>query len=306
MSRINQSFQTPTYWQQFEDLTVGLFTAVFGDPAPQKVGRPGQAQDGVDVWGYDRGGKIIAIQCKRLDGSDASNDPKPGGAISESFFDEAVEESKTFEPAPDLWILATTAKADKKIQEYARKRSEQLGRKVQVWDWNFINTCLNRHIDLQRSYYDQVLRIDLDAQDREILDVFAEAFQRAAFRMPIHRETPEEFLPALKDVQHALSTGELKDRETRRLMRQGPGGWRSVSNEEARKSVTCADQALQNLRERFHEGAESGQIRRCGTILDIDFDLRDELEALRHSAIKHMNDALVSVGLPPLKGDGHE
>jgi hypothetical protein len=212
MSRINQSFQTPTYWQQFEDLTVGLFTAVFGDPAPQKVGRPGQSQNGVDVFGYDKDGKLIAIQCKRLDKNDANNDSKPSSAISEKFFDEAVEESKAFKPSPDLWILATTAKTDKRIQEYARKRSEEIGRMLQVWDWDFINICLNKHIGLQRAYYDQILQIDADAQDRDILDLFAEAFQRAAFRMPIHRETPEEFILALKDVQHALSSGEIKDR----------------------------------------------------------------------------------------------
>src|SRR5690606_35070090 len=106
-------------------------------------------------------------------------------------------------------------------------------------------------------------------QDRAILELFAEAFQRAAFRTPIHRETPEEFLPALKDVQHALSTGELKDRETRRMIRQVAGGWRMLSRDEVKVSVTAADQALQHLRDAFSQGEERGQIRRCGTVLDI-------------------------------------
>ncbi|CAN1534242.1 hypothetical protein MCEMSE15_01510 [Fimbriimonadaceae bacterium] len=306
MSRINQSFQPPTYWQQFEDLTVGLFTAVYGDAAPQKVGRPGQSQDGVDVFGYDKNGHLIAIQCKRLEDNDANNDLKPGGAISEKFFDEAFEESKSFKPAPDLWILATTAKADKKIQDYARKRSKETGRMLQVWDWDFINICLNRHIDLQLAYYDQILQFDADAQDLEILEVFAEAFQRAAFRTPIYGETPEEFLPALKDVQHALSTGELKDRETRRVIRQGPGGWQKLTSKLAKTYVTKADQALQNLREEFRKGEERGQIRRSGIILEIDSRLQDELERLRNEAIVNLNEALVELGLPPLKGGGHE
>lgn len=302
MSNLNVSFPPPTYWQQFEDLTLGLFTAVYGDKGAQKVGRPGQAQDGVDVFGYDLDRKLIAIQCKRLEDGSPDDQKKAGGPVSEEFFEAALQDANSFTPTPEVWILATTAKADKKIQAYARKRSAELGRLVQVWDWDHITILLNKHIDLQRWYYQQVLLVDPEAQDRAIIEVFATAFQRAAFRTPIYGETPEEFLPALKDVQHALSTGEVKDRETRRVMIQGPGGWRSISNEDARKAVLRADSALQQLREVFRMGEEEGDIRRCGTCLDIDLRLRDHLDQLRRSAVEALDEALVIVGLPKIDG----
>ncbi|HQU18272.1 MAG TPA: hypothetical protein PLA92_04390 [Fimbriimonadaceae bacterium] len=306
MSRINQSFQPPQYWQQFEDLTVGLVASIYGDRAAQKVGRPGQAQNGVDVTGYDRDKKLIAVQCKRREETDENNDPLPGGVITEKFFDDATEEASSFKPTPETWILATTAKADKAIQEHARKRTAELGRTVQVWGWDFINNVLNSDHELQKRYYDQILKTDPEAQDREILELFAEAFQREAFRMPVQRETPHEFVDALKDVQHAISTGELKDRETRRLIRRAPGGWRMLSREDVKASVTQSDRALHDLREAFRRGEERGQIRPCGALLDIEWELRDELERLRNSAIEHLNDALAKVGLEPLRGVGNE
>ena len=139
MSRVTQYFQPPLYWQQFEDLTEGIFRYTFDDPKPQKVGRPGQAQNGVDVFGRYRK-EIIGIQCKRMDERDENNQPVPGGVITRKFIDEAVGEAKSFQPRLNIWILATTAKRDASVQEYARELDDEFRSRnsfgIQLWFWD--------------------------------------------------------------------------------------------------------------------------------------------------------------------------
>lgn len=75
MSTISQFFQPPLYWQQFEQLTVGLLREVYDIPTAQQFGRPGQAQNGVDVFGRSKRFGMIGVQCKRLADLDVNGDP---------------------------------------------------------------------------------------------------------------------------------------------------------------------------------------------------------------------------------------
>ena len=223
MGQLTQFFQPPLYWQQFEDLVQAVFTHVYGDPRPQKVGRPGQAQNGVDVYGRcAMTGKLVGIQCKRMDELDENNDPRPGGAVKAAFLKREYDKANSFAPKLDLWVLATTAKRDAKAQEHARILAERMLAKgrpdVQVWSWDEFVTDLNRNSDLEKQYYQHVIHIrDSVDQDRIILELYAEAFSRPAFEVPLDREHPDDFMQAIKDTQRALSTGELLDRETRRV-----------------------------------------------------------------------------------------
>src|SRR5947209_5613426 len=181
MSTITQCFQPPLYWQQFEDLTEGVFRAVYGDPKPTKIGRPGQAQNGVDVFGREGGnGSLIGIQCKRMDELDENNHPRPGGTILQKHLDQEIKNASKFQPQLNTWVLATTAKRDASIQSYARKldaKSRKAGSfGIQVWFWDDFITDLNRNHELQRWYYDQVIQVrSSDDQDRIILEMLGEA-----------------------------------------------------------------------------------------------------------------------------------
>lgn len=270
MSNIIQAFQPPLYWQQFEDLTAGVFSPVFRDPKPTKFGRPGQAQNGVDVYGHEDGaGRLIGIQCKRMDEFDPNNHPRPGGVITRKFFNAALKEARSFTPQLDTWILATTAKRDADIQRYALELNEQSRRVgrfgVQVWFWDDFVTDLNRHYDLQQWYYEKVIQIrsSLD-QDKIILELLGEAFARAAFRTPFHQETPSDFIQALKDTQHAINTGELKDRETRRVIRKTIGGRRAIACKTTSEHLRVADEKLQQLRDLFQQNLGQSKIQQAG------------------------------------------
>jgi hypothetical protein len=302
MSSITQYFQPPLYWQQFEDLTACVFSAVYRDLRPTKFGRPGQSQNGVDIYGYENGnGRLIGIQCKRMDELDENNHPRPGGVITRKFFDAALQEAESFTPQLDTWILATTAKRDAAIQRYAIKLND-LSRKVggfgiQVWFWDDFITDLNRYHDLQRQYYHQVIQVrSSDDQDKIILEMVGEAFARAAFRTPLYYETPTDFIQALKDTQHAINTGELKDRETRRVIRKAIGGRRAIASNPVRDCLLVADAKLQQLRELFHQS----NIQQSGGLLQIPAPLQSALSALRDDAIDAVNDALKNAGLQPI------
>src|SRR5437870_9097905 len=123
---LTQFFQPPLYWQQFEDLSEGVFRFVFNDPSPTKFARPGQAQNGVDVYGKEFGnGRLIGIQCKRMDELDENNQPRPGGVISRRFLNDELEQVRRFSPKLDTWVLATTAKRNAHIQVYALELDAQ-------------------------------------------------------------------------------------------------------------------------------------------------------------------------------------
>lgn len=307
MSSITQYFQPPLYWQQFEDLTAGVFSAVYRDPKPTKFGRPGQAQNGVDVYGHENGnGRLIGIQCKRMDERDLNNQPQPGGAITRKLLDREIKEARNgFPQRLDTWILATTAKRDAAIQGYAlqldreSRASGSFG--IQLWFWDDFITDLNRHHNLQQWYYDKVIQVrSSDDQDKIILEMLGEAFARAAFRTPLHQETPSDFIQALKDTQHAINTGELKDRETRRVIRKAIGGRRAIASKAISDALRVADEKLQKLREKFQQSVGQSVIQQAGSLLLIPPALQSDLSALRADAIAAVNEALRLSGLPPV------
>jgi len=301
---LTQFFQPPLYWQQFEDLTEGVFRFAFNDPKPTKFARPGQAQHGVDVFGKEFGnGRLIGIQCKRMDELDENNQPQPGGLISREFLNHEIQKAQGFSPKLDTWILATTAKRDARIQVYALELDDQSRKAgsfgIRIWFWDDFVTDLNRYDDLQQWYYNKVIQVrSPDDQDRIILELLGEAFARAAFRTPLHQETPGDFVQALKDTQHAINTGELKDRETRRVIRKAIGGRRAITDKAVSEYLRIADDKLHRLREQFQENFGQGIIQQSGSVLLIPAMVQSDLTMLRSEAVDAVNEALKHAGLP--------
>src|SRR5829696_1752177 len=102
MGRITQSFQPPLYWQQFEDLTQSVFRLIYALPHADKIGRPGQAQKGVDVFGVTSRFAAVGVQCKRLDDLDENNQPYPGGPITLKLLKAKADKALAFSPRLDF------------------------------------------------------------------------------------------------------------------------------------------------------------------------------------------------------------
>lgn len=232
MGTVSQFFQPPLYWQQVEELCVGLLSEVYDVPNAQQVGRPGQAQSGVDVFGRSARHGTIGIQCKRLAELDENNNPYPGGPISFAFLRKEAKAALSFQPDLKLWILATTVRRDTRVQGWVEDLNnewEHSGRDriAIVWTWDECISYLNSYPKLQQAYYRDVIQVRAPKDlDEIILRTIAMAFARPAFEVPVHCESPCDFFQALKDTQKARRTGRSGDttrhpQSYRRLSRAG-------------------------------------------------------------------------------------
>lgn len=307
MGNVWQYFQPPLYWQQFEELCAGLLTEVYGVPNAQQVGRPGQAQDGVDVFGASARHGRIGIQCKRLSDLDENNNPYPGGPITRAFLRDAAHDALGFTPDIKLWILATTARRDTKVQGWVEELNdewEQAGRKriAIVWTWDECISHLNSYPELQRRYYRDVIQVRAPKDlDEIILRTIAMAFARPAFEVPLHCETPSEFFQALKDTQKALRTGELVDRESRQVIRKAIGGYHELDDHSARTGLGDVDKHLKLLRTQLQQGLKDGTIVTIGSCLDFRQPaLARYLDELRQRCLDDLNRVLRHAGIPTI------
>jgi len=302
---VNQFFQPPLYWQQFEDLANGLLGEVYNLPDAQQFGRPGQSQNGVDVYGRSKRYGMIGVQCKRLADLDPNGDPYPGGPIGRKFLRDAADEALLFKPTLSIWILATTARRDTAVQGWVNEindewRAQGRDRRAMVWSWDDIIGYLNGFPELQRWYYEEVIKVrgakDLD---EVILATIAMAFSRPAFEVPLHCESPDEFLQALSDTQRAMRTGELLDRESRHVIRKAVGGWREVDDLAVRDRLGAVNKSLSHLRAQIEQGLKDHRIRRVNGFLDFtDIRFARRLEELRNECVEILNEVLASANMP--------
>ncbi|MFC0386857.1 hypothetical protein [Muricoccus vinaceus] len=307
MPTVNQVFQPPLYWQQFEELATGLLGEVYNIPNAQQFGRPGQAQNGVDVYGRSKRYGMIGVQCKRLAERDPNGNPYPGGSINRKFLRDAADEALAFAPALSIWILATTTRRDTSVQGWVNElnddwRAQGCDRLAMVWSWDDIIGYLNGFPELQRWYYEEVIKVrgakDLDGV---ILSTIAMAFSRPAFEVPLHCESPDEFLTALSDTQRAMRTGELLDRESRHVIRKAVGGWREVANLEVRDGLSGVNKSLRHLRTQIEQGLKDHRIRHVNGFLDFtDMQFAMHLEELRNECIEILNRVLEIADMPPV------
>jgi len=310
MGTVSQFFQPPLYWQQFEELAIGMLREVYDVPTAQAYGRAGQAQLGVDVYGMSRFG-MIGVQCKRLTDLDHNGDPYPGGVISRPYLNRAAKDALEFRPTLSLWILATTARRDARVQNYVNELNatwerRRIHTRVLVWAWDDCVSILNSFPNLQQQYYHQVIQVrSPDDLDEIILETISQAFMRPAFELPLHCETSDEFRQALADTQRALRTGELLDRVTRHVIRKAVGGYVQITKLEVRAELEVLDRLLRQLRLGIEEGLRDRSIvlhhvRTARYLAFKDLALAKALTDLREQCLHALNRSRRAALLPPI------
>jgi|694.fasta_scaffold155828_2 hypothetical protein len=301
-----RDYERPLYWQDFEDLTQGMFRTVYGDLDAQKNGRIGQAQSGVDVYGKNKESELIGIQCKRLDEVGPGGETLPGGVLTSTIIATEIKNAESFEPKLTMFIIATTAKNDNAIQREIRlidnTRRSQGKFSVGVWFWDFYNGWINNDAGLQKWYYNDVLQTRMpETTDRYILETFHMAFSRNAFRDLIGREEPQPFLKAIEDTQRALSTGELRDRETKAVIRKAPGGISAITNKDWLRELQLVKKEVDRVRDVYRNARESkapGLIEHEFRVEILDPQVETELNHGRATAIRILNGVLLEASLP--------
>lgn len=138
----NQQLMPPSNWQDFEALCHDLYQEIWGDPNAVRHGRTGQPQAGVDIYGRDKDGRFIGVQCKLKDGT-------VGAQLTERELRDEVNSAKTFMPPLDVFILATTSPPDVKILQAARDLDDEnraIGIfRVHVIAWDTLQLLLQKH-----------------------------------------------------------------------------------------------------------------------------------------------------------------
>ena len=116
-------------------------------------GRPGQTQDGVDVYGRNTStGDWFGIQCKVR---------TQGNAFTKKEIDDEIERAKRFNPSLKRYYLCTTLKRDAAIQKIERTIIEELNKSnafsFQILFWNDIEEMLKKesNINVYYQYYNE-------------------------------------------------------------------------------------------------------------------------------------------------------
>jgi hypothetical protein len=156
----------PKSWDEFEDIVADVMKVKWNDPNVTRVGRSGQTQNGVDIYGMPEhlGRKEYAgAQCKKKS--------------DEIEFDDVVAivtEAEEFKPPLAELVIATTAPRDEKLQVKVRELNVQRVRKdefrVEVAFWEDLSLDLSGEPRLLAKHFPgwskvadpaQVARIDV-------------------------------------------------------------------------------------------------------------------------------------------------
>lgn len=144
----------PANWQDFERLCYDLYKKVYNSEDVHMHGRSGQAQHGVDIYGELAQPNVwFGVQCK-------GKDTRYGNALKVSELRDEVEKAKNFTPPLSIFILATTAVNDVKIQSEARKLSEENQKsglfKVRVESWDEIHQKICDYDEILKKHYSSI------------------------------------------------------------------------------------------------------------------------------------------------------
>ncbi|MEI7940577.1 MAG: SUMF1/EgtB/PvdO family nonheme iron enzyme [Verrucomicrobiota bacterium] len=144
MSSDIERWEPPNDATAFESLCLDLWKDLWQDSGAQKHARRGQKQDGVDLFGREKG-NLVGVQCKQKDG-------RLWAKVTEAELEAEVAAARRFEPKLARFILATTAPRDAALQRKANQLTEQHRQQelfsVEVWAWEDIWHELYRRYDL--------------------------------------------------------------------------------------------------------------------------------------------------------------
>lgn len=304
MGQIAMALPPTLIWQQFETLTKDVVAIHYNDPDAHAYGNPGSAQNGVDVYcNENSNGRLIGVQCKRLGKTDSNGQVLAGG-LKMKHIDEEIKKAESFKQPLDHYVLATTDSRRTELQDYAieinvqRKSAGKFT--FDIWFWEDYLGHLHQQSNLLEWYYSNVLQLKgVYSFEHQILYLIQMAFSRPAFTTPIHREGGNsELIDALKDTEKALNTGQLKDRETKGVLRVAPGGFGMINTPAWHNGLVKVHKYVKEARAAYNKAKKSGKLAELPDQLVIhDPAIATHLDNLRGDAVRELNNVLKDAGL---------
>lgn len=170
--KISQTLRRPENWQDFESLCLLLWREEWRSEDIKKNGRNGQAQNGVDICGHREGeDRYSGIQCKCTSGSER---------LTVVEISKEIDKAKTFKPALQRLVIATTSDKDATVEEYVRMKDEDNRRNnlfsIDIKSWQDIVDMLERNKVVLNTY------LDIVAEDYAATISFADGVIGATIR----------------------------------------------------------------------------------------------------------------------------
>jgi hypothetical protein len=194
----------PSNWQDFQSLVKSIATSRFDAATVVEYGRQGQAQDGVDVYAEDLFGKKIGIQCKETKGD-----------LEEKVIRREADKARSFRTNLDLFIIATTAATDAKLQAavIALNQSKSYAFRIRVEFWNDLVDDINRYAGALNGCYQSYKDTFQQKDEDRHLACLRIAFDRPAFKDDfLHERNYDDFEEALVTTKRLFRTGFGMDR----------------------------------------------------------------------------------------------
>ncbi|RZJ40947.1 MAG: hypothetical protein EOO19_14950, partial [Chryseobacterium sp.] len=262
MGTLILSFPPPRNWQDFEQLTKDVAKyRLAGDF--ENHGRQGQAQDGVDVYGWDKDDVNSGLQCKHK-GHTPTTARKIVTTITTATIDAEILLADNFTPKLDRFIIATTTFRDVDIQTHINTLNDsRKGKglpKIEIWFWEAFEEGINKHSELAYFYYEEILKqFKQYDKDIHILSLLKHSLSRPAFNTTFNAENNcDDFLKAISDTQRAFSTGKLYDRDGNLLTSSYAA--KTLSEQQDRNEIVIIESLLQKIRVFTTDNFKNGNI----------------------------------------------
>lgn len=167
----NSSIPAPREWNEFEDIVASCLRIRWGNKNLSRIGRKGQVQHGVDIYGNDDLGRKAGVQCKLIEGK-----------LNSKVVVSEVLKAENFVPYLDIYYIATTASRDAKFQRDIRMLSEQRKMEhkfpIQILFWeDLIQDLATDSMELNKHYPELNLRTSNEKNKRRAIQINNKVFK---------------------------------------------------------------------------------------------------------------------------------
>lgn len=300
------NFLPPQNWQDFENFVKGTVEVIWDQQGWHLYGRQGQAQSGIDIFGYDNKQNFVGIQCKKRVQTNSNGEILKNSLLTRSLIQDEIKSAlKINSPSLDKLIFATTSSRDTKIQDIVRNENEKNSNlNIEIWFWEDFQVLIEKNAELMYWYYkDYLQKISKYNPDIHILTLHKQAFSRPAFQRGMYREeSGGDFLQAIKDTQEAIRTGRLNNRRGDLIASSFPTN--KLTNTKWSKTFDLIYSKLDFIRDLFNKGIKDEKIIQHQTVIEFrDDKIIDELNEKRAGCLKMLNSILIENQLEPVKSE---
>ncbi|MCL2887758.1 MAG: hypothetical protein FWF35_00350 [Elusimicrobia bacterium] len=154
LEKFNHPFTQPAYWQDFEKMCKDFVDIVWPDEIQRAVINEKRKQDGVDIYKTLSSGKIIGLQCKKIEID--RDEPLTPAAI-----DKEIELAKNFKPALSHYVIVTSVHVSDTTIEYLKLKGEELKKQnifsLELWGPRKLKDLINSNDSILRKYFKELL-----------------------------------------------------------------------------------------------------------------------------------------------------